>query len=73
MSGVFTALLRARRALAQKASLMIQQRASYIRGKPPKDHIGPAQTIFVLTVMTVTILGPSGWILAHLDEYKSRG
>lgn len=31
------------------------------------------QAMFVLTVLTVSILGPSGWILAHLDHYKSRG
>lgn len=31
------------------------------------------QTALVLTVLTVAILGPSGWILAHLDHYKSRG
>lgn len=31
------------------------------------------QSVFVLTVLTAAILGPSGWILAHLDHYKSRG
>lgn len=31
------------------------------------------QTALVLTVLTVAIVGPSGWILAHLDHYKSRG
>lgn len=31
------------------------------------------QSMFVLTVLTVAILGPSGWILAHLDHYKNRG
>ncbi|XP_068448349.1 uncharacterized protein [Clinocottus analis] len=72
MTGVLTGLLRARRALAHNTGVMIQPRASYIRGKPPKDKIGAGQTIFVLTVMTVTLLGPSGWILGHLDEYKSR-
>lgn len=40
MTGVFTALLGARRALAPKAGVMIQQRAN-LRTKPPKDKIGP--------------------------------
>lgn len=31
------------------------------------------QTVLVLTVFSVAILGPSGWILSHLDHYKSRG
>uniref|UniRef100_A0A671TET4 Uncharacterized protein n=1 Tax=Sparus aurata TaxID=8175 RepID=A0A671TET4_SPAAU len=30
------------------------------------------ESAFVLTVMTLTVLGPSGWIFAHLDDYKSR-
>ncbi|KAL3067254.1 hypothetical protein OYC64_017064 [Pagothenia borchgrevinki] len=73
MSGLFAGLLRARWTLANRAGVMIRQRATYIKSKPPKDKIGAAESMFVLTVMTVTILGPSGWILAHLDYYKSRG
>ncbi|TDH15892.1 hypothetical protein EPR50_G00014160 [Perca flavescens] len=72
MSGLFAGLLRARRALAPRAGVVIQH-ASYIRGKPPKDYIGLAESMFVLTVLTVALLGPSGWILAHLDHYKTRG
>lgn len=30
------------------------------------------ETVFVLTVMTVTLLGPSGYILSQLDHYKAR-
>uniref|UniRef100_A0A672YNF0 Uncharacterized protein n=1 Tax=Sphaeramia orbicularis TaxID=375764 RepID=A0A672YNF0_9TELE len=51
-----------------RAEVMVQQRAGYIHGKPPKDKIGPV----VSSVMSLTVLGPSGWILSHLDEYKSR-
>uniref|UniRef100_A0A3Q3J962 Cytochrome c oxidase subunit 8A, mitochondrial n=1 Tax=Monopterus albus TaxID=43700 RepID=A0A3Q3J962_MONAL len=29
------------------------------------------ETAFVLTVMSVTVLVPSGWILANLENYKS--
>uniref|UniRef100_A0A8D0CNL7 Uncharacterized protein n=1 Tax=Sander lucioperca TaxID=283035 RepID=A0A8D0CNL7_SANLU len=31
------------------------------------------ESMFVLTVLAVAVLGPSGWILAHLDHYKTRG
>nr|XP_008294486.1 PREDICTED: cytochrome c oxidase subunit 8A, mitochondrial-like [Stegastes partitus] len=50
----------------------VQQRATYIHDKPPKDKIGVMESAFVLTVMTLTVLGPSGWILSHVDEYKTR-
>lgn len=51
---------------------MNQPRATLIYGKPPKDPIGAAETAFVLTVMTVTLLGPSGYILSQLDDYKAQ-
>ncbi|TNN69465.1 hypothetical protein EYF80_020299 [Liparis tanakae] len=46
-------------------------------GRPASEELDAGasamlQTIFVLTVMTVTILVPAGWILGHLDEYRSR-
>ncbi|KAL6110403.1 uncharacterized protein ACO6RY_19490 [Pungitius sinensis] len=72
MRGLSAGLLWARKALAPIPGVMIQQRACSIRGKPPKDKIGVLQTVFVLTVMTVAVLGPAGWILSHLDEYKTR-
>uniref|UniRef100_A0A3B4AJ32 Uncharacterized protein n=1 Tax=Periophthalmus magnuspinnatus TaxID=409849 RepID=A0A3B4AJ32_9GOBI len=61
----------AQRALAPK-TVFIEQRATYIHGKPPQSRVGAMQSLFVLTVMSLTILGPSGWILAHLEHYKSR-
>lgn len=45
MCGLFAGLLRARRALAPRPGVMIQQRASYIHGKPPKDNVGPAVSL----------------------------
>uniref|UniRef100_A0A3Q4IGJ9 Uncharacterized protein n=1 Tax=Neolamprologus brichardi TaxID=32507 RepID=A0A3Q4IGJ9_NEOBR len=30
------------------------------------------QSAFVLMVISLTILGPSGWILSRLDHYKTR-
>uniref|UniRef100_A0A3Q1BAQ4 Cytochrome c oxidase subunit 8A, mitochondrial n=2 Tax=Amphiprion TaxID=80969 RepID=A0A3Q1BAQ4_AMPOC len=69
MCGLFAGLLKAPRALIVRTG--VQQRATYIHGKPPKDKIG--ETAFALTVLTLTVLGPSGWILSHLDDYKTRG
>uniref|UniRef100_A0A3B3YRJ3 Uncharacterized protein n=1 Tax=Poecilia mexicana TaxID=48701 RepID=A0A3B3YRJ3_9TELE len=30
------------------------------------------ESVFVLAVMFVAVLGPSGWILSDLDNYKGR-
>nr|ACO14515.1 Cytochrome c oxidase polypeptide VIII-heart, mitochondrial precursor [Esox lucius] len=40
--------------------------------KPAKHEISSDEQGFALTVMFITILGPSGWILAHLEDYKHR-
>uniref|UniRef100_A0A672J8J6 Cytochrome c oxidase subunit 8A, mitochondrial n=1 Tax=Salarias fasciatus TaxID=181472 RepID=A0A672J8J6_SALFA len=71
MSWLFARLLKAGR-LRPPSGTGAQQSAQYIRGKPPKDKIGALESMFVLTVMTLSILGPSGWILSHLEDYKSR-
>ncbi|KAK2867008.1 hypothetical protein QQF64_022670 [Cirrhinus molitorella] len=43
-----------------------------ISAKPAKHVLSAAEQTFVMTVMFVTILGPSGWVLANLEEYKKR-
>lgn len=54
MCGLFAGLLRA---LAPRPGVMIQQRASYIHGKPPKGNVGPAVSLqnvkFYLTFPSV--------------------
>ncbi|KAJ8002683.1 hypothetical protein DPEC_G00161430 [Dallia pectoralis] len=40
--------------------------------KPAKHDISAAEQGFALAVMFVTILGPSGWVLMHLESYKHR-
>ncbi|XP_024130224.1 cytochrome c oxidase subunit 8A, mitochondrial [Oryzias melastigma] len=40
--------------------------------KPPKENIGVVETTIGMGVFTLTILGPSGWILAHLEDYKKK-
>ncbi|XP_039597711.1 COX8 domain-containing protein [Polypterus senegalus] len=56
----------ARRSEAELQSLM------NISSKPAKDEIGAAKSIFTIMVFTVTLLGPAGWILYHLPDYKTR-
>ncbi|KAM7393879.1 hypothetical protein PAMP_020715 [Pampus punctatissimus] len=72
MCGFFVGLLKTRLALAPRAGVMIQQRANYIYCKPAKEKVGAVESAFVLTVLSLATLGPSGWILAHLDHYKTR-
>ncbi|KAG7231035.1 hypothetical protein INR49_025065 [Caranx melampygus] len=37
----------------------------------PRTFLNCEQAI-AMTVMTVTILGPSSWVLAHLEDYKQK-
>ncbi|XP_061599496.1 cytochrome c oxidase subunit 8A, mitochondrial [Cololabis saira] len=50
-------------AVLQKASLFT---------RPPKDKIGPLETCIGFAMFSLAILGPSGWVLAHLEEYKKK-
>ncbi|XP_016124754.1 cytochrome c oxidase subunit 8B, mitochondrial-like [Sinocyclocheilus grahami] len=43
-----------------------------ISAKPAKHVLSAGEQIFVMMTMFVTILGPSGWILTNLEEYKKR-
>ncbi|XP_059190321.1 cytochrome c oxidase subunit 8B, mitochondrial [Centropristis striata] len=40
--------------------------------KPAKHHISAGEQAIVLIGMFTVILGPSGWILAHLEDYKKK-
>ncbi|XP_037096590.1 cytochrome c oxidase subunit 8A, mitochondrial-like [Syngnathus acus] len=41
-----------------------------INTRPAKEKIGAVETLVGLGLFSVAILGPSGWILAHLEDYK---
>ncbi|XP_016375212.1 cytochrome c oxidase subunit 8B, mitochondrial-like [Sinocyclocheilus rhinocerous] len=43
-----------------------------ISAKPAKHVLSAGEQVFVMVTMFVTILGPSGWVLAHLEDYKKR-
>lgn len=49
----------------------IMQRAN-ISHHPAKHVVSAGEQAFVLVTMFVTILGPSGWVLANLENYKKR-
>ncbi|XP_028251638.1 cytochrome c oxidase subunit 8B, mitochondrial-like [Parambassis ranga] len=43
-----------------------------IRSKPAKAPINAVETTIGLGMLSLAILGPSGWILAHLEDYKKK-
>ncbi|KAF1374878.1 hypothetical protein PFLUV_G00233630 [Perca fluviatilis] len=49
-----------------------QNHRSTIYSKPPKENIGPVQSFFAICVFAVTLLGPAGWILHHIPDYRQR-
>ncbi|XP_075883904.1 cytochrome c oxidase subunit 8A, mitochondrial-like [Nelusetta ayraudi] len=64
------------RTLASRAAPVLRghtvvQRAN-IYSKPAKEKIGALETAIGLGLLSLAILGPSGWILAHLEDYKKK-
>ncbi|XP_029909459.1 cytochrome c oxidase subunit 8B [Myripristis murdjan] len=43
-----------------------------VSAKPAKHNVTAGEQAIAMTVMFVTILGPSGWVLAHLEDYKNK-
>ncbi|XP_040055450.1 cytochrome c oxidase subunit 8A, mitochondrial [Gasterosteus aculeatus] len=64
------------RTVASRAAPVLRGPAVPLRANlhagPAKEKIGTVETIIGLTVFSVTILGPSGWILSHLEDYKNK-
>ncbi|XP_056587568.1 cytochrome c oxidase subunit 8A, mitochondrial [Triplophysa dalaica] len=71
MSGLLRGLARIRTAPVLRGS-SITQRAN-IATRPAKESIGLAETAVGLTMFTIAILGPAGWVLANLENYRNRG
>ncbi|CAL8375092.1 unnamed protein product [Arctogadus glacialis] len=57
--------------LLKRSVTNLVQRAN-LYSKPAKHHISAGEQAIAMTVLVVTILGPSGWILAHLEDYKKK-
>ncbi|XP_073322433.1 cytochrome c oxidase subunit 8A, mitochondrial [Pagrus major] len=61
----------ARRAAPVLRGHTVAQRA-HISGKPAKGTVGPVETVVGIGMFSMAILAPSGWILAHLEDYKKK-
>ncbi|XP_051941840.1 cytochrome c oxidase subunit 8A, mitochondrial-like [Hippocampus zosterae] len=69
MSGLLRTIA-CRAAPALRGHTVCQRANVYTR--PAKEKIGAMETVIGLGLFTLAILGPSGWILAHLEDYKKR-
>nr|XP_046269214.1 cytochrome c oxidase subunit 8A, mitochondrial [Scatophagus argus] len=50
---------------------IVTQRAN-LYSRPAKENIGAVETVIGLGMLSLAILGPSGWVLAHLEDYKKK-
>ncbi|KAJ7996310.1 hypothetical protein DPEC_G00235770 [Dallia pectoralis] len=69
MSGPFKAI--STRTASALRGFMITQKAGVFT-RPAKDPVGPAETAIGLGMFTLAILGPSGWVLANIQNYKKK-
>ncbi|XP_037539164.1 cytochrome c oxidase subunit 8B, mitochondrial [Nematolebias whitei] len=46
--------------------------AAQVATKPAKETVTAGEQAIAMIVLNITILGPSGWILAHLEDYKKK-
>ncbi|KAF7655078.1 hypothetical protein LDENG_00061010 [Lucifuga dentata] len=69
MSGLLRTLT-SRAAPALRGSTVTQRANIYTR--PAKEKIGVMETTIGMSLFSLAILGPAGWVLAHLEEYKKK-
>ncbi|KAM8915257.1 cytochrome c oxidase subunit 8A, mitochondrial-like [Spinachia spinachia] len=64
------------RTVASRAAPVLRGPAVPLRANlhagPGKEKFGTVETVIGLSLFSIAILGPSGWILAHLEDYKNR-
>ncbi|XP_044022972.1 cytochrome c oxidase subunit 8B, mitochondrial [Siniperca chuatsi] len=63
-------IIASRAAPALRGHNLTQRANLYTR--PAKEKIGPAETAIGMSMFSLAILGPAGWILAHLEDYKKK-
>ncbi|XP_056303175.1 cytochrome c oxidase subunit 8A, mitochondrial [Danio aesculapii] len=70
MSGLLRGIARVRAVPVLRGST-ITQRANLVT-RPAKEALGPVETTAALAIFTLAILGPAGWVLSNLENYKKR-
>ncbi|KAB5562120.1 hypothetical protein PHYPO_G00014350 [Pangasianodon hypophthalmus] len=53
-----------------RVKLAKQDHRSNIYSKPPKEKIGPGQTVFTMSIFALGLLVPAGWIMYHIPVYR---
>ncbi|XP_017290347.1 cytochrome c oxidase subunit 8A, mitochondrial [Kryptolebias marmoratus] len=66
----FLRTIASRAAPVLRANSLTQTANLYTR--PAKEKIGVVETTIAMSIFSITILGPSGWVLAHLEDYKKK-
>ncbi|KAM7376719.1 hypothetical protein PAMP_006430 [Pampus punctatissimus] len=70
MSGLLRTVASRAATPVMRGHSIIQRANVYTR--PAKEKIGPVEMAIGLGMFSLAILGPSGWILAHLEDYKKK-
>ncbi|KAJ7990744.1 hypothetical protein DPEC_G00290090 [Dallia pectoralis] len=55
-----------------RTKTVLQDHRSNVCSKPPKDLIGPGQSLLVMSVFALALLAPAGWIMHHIPVYRQR-
>ncbi|NXL69113.1 COX8A oxidase, partial [Chordeiles acutipennis] len=59
------------RSLLRSAARPGPARRGLISG-PPQQPVGLGESLVGFVAMFVSCLGPAAWVLAHLEDYKTR-
>ncbi|XP_072313583.1 cytochrome c oxidase subunit 8A, mitochondrial [Eucyclogobius newberryi] len=60
------------RVLTSRVAPVVRTQTANLGSKPAQEKIGVMETTVALGLFSLAILGPSGWILAHLEDYKKK-
>ncbi|KAK6307284.1 hypothetical protein J4Q44_G00224320 [Coregonus suidteri] len=66
------ALFRGPTGFLVRTKAVLQDYRSNIYSKPPKDKIGPGQSLFTISVFAFALLAPAGWIMHCIPVYRQR-
>ncbi|KAJ0063040.1 hypothetical protein NL108_010651 [Boleophthalmus pectinirostris] len=60
------------RVLTRRVAPVVRTQTANLGHRPAQAKIGAVETSVSLGLFSLAILGPSGWILAHLEDYKKK-